>query len=57
MMGFFKNISDLAKATWDLFCTYPGYCIFMVVGVIVSILCVKRINKLAKEAKGPIILR
>ncbi|MBO6247491.1 MAG: hypothetical protein J6N54_01615 [Bacteroidales bacterium] len=56
-MTFFHNIVELAKALWNLFLAYPGLCLFWIALAIICVLAVKRVFKLADEAKGPIILR
>lgn len=55
--GFFGNIFDLAKATWNLFCMIPVTCIILAIIVIAFIPIYRAFWKKVDEAKGPIILR
>ena len=59
MMILSNNIVELAKATWNLFCLYPGYCIIMLVAVVVGAFACYCIIKdlILPDKGGPIILR
>jgi len=58
MMEFVNNITDLAVATWNLFCMYPGYSIIMLIGLIVAIFIYRCIKKdlIEPDYGGPTIL-
>lgn len=58
MMVLSNNIIELAKATWRLFCLYPGLSIvcsiLVVIGGVFTYYLVKGIFK--KDWRGPVIL-
>lgn len=59
MMILSNNIVELAKATWNLFCLYPGYCIIMTIIVILAGIFTYHLVKeiFTRKWRDPIILR
>jgi len=59
MMEFLNHIAELAKATWTLFCMYPGICIIVAVAAVLASVFAYSLCKeiLHSKWRDPIILR